>query len=91
MHYASSFERADTCTLLCAFDDENAVDKFDSESALRRALNDSQAATVRALLELNVDTSTAVCDDETFGEIVQLLDEHRKRSVEEKILRYFFR
>ena len=81
---------ASTCRLLCASDgvDENAVDN-NGKTALAIAIFSSQVDAVRALLEFNIDTSKTVVDAETRGEIVQLLDEHRQRSVKYKYLFLF--
>ena len=81
MHYASD---ASTCQLLCALDgvDHDVVNN-EGETALDLTINGSQVDCVRALLEFNVDTSTARVTARTKVEIVQLLDEHRKRSVKE--------
>ena len=94
MHIASFNGHASTCQLLCASDgvDQNAVD-INGETALDLAINRSQVDCVRALLELNVDTSKARVTAWTNVEIVQLLDEHRKRSVKKNIfllLEYLF-
>ena len=82
LHFASFHGHASTCQLLCALDgvDQNAVDS-NGETALDLAINRSQVDCVRALLEFNVDTSKARVDVNTPVEIVQLLAEHRKRSV----------
>ena len=81
LHWASFTDRASACKLLCALDgvDANAVND-DGDSALDDALRNNSFESVRALLELNVDTSNSVVNDSTV-EIVQLLEEHRKRSV----------
>ena len=81
MHQASTWDHASTCQLLCALDgvDHNAVDNK-GETALDLAVGRSKVDCVRALLELNVDTSKAVVDAD-YDEIVQLFEEHRKRSV----------
>ena len=81
MHYASD---ASTCQLLCALDgvDQNAVDNH-GKTALDLAVSRSQVGSVRALLELNVDTCKARVTANTKVEIVQLLEEHHKRSVKE--------
>ena len=57
LHFASD---ASMCRLLCALDgvDQNAVDMY-GETALGVAFIRSRAGSVRALLELNVDTSKA--------------------------------
>ena len=82
LHCASSDGHASACQLLCALDgvDQNAVDGYGA-SALDVAICYSKVDCVRALLELNVDTSKARVDVNTPVEIVQLFDEHRKRSV----------
>ena len=82
MHWACTNKRVNTCQLLCAFDgvDENAINK-QGKTALDVAVYYSIVDCVRALLELNVDASKAVVEANTIVEIVQLLDEHRKRSV----------
>ena len=79
LHYASD---ASTCQLLCALDgvDQNVVN-IDGKTALDLAVSRSKVDVVRALLEFNVDTSKARVTATTKVEIVQLLDEHRKRSV----------
>ena len=68
--------------MLCALDgvDQNAVD-INGDTALNLAINGSQVDCVRVLLEFNVDTSKARVTADTEVEIVQLLDEHRNRSV----------
>ena len=78
-----------TCQLLCALDgvDQNALD-IDGDTALDKAVCLSKVNSVRALLELNVDTSKAVVTARTNVEIAQLLDEHRKRSVKIKLTCY---
>ena len=82
LHCASKEGHTSTCLLVCALDgvNQNAVDD-DGKSALDLAVSGSQVDCVRALLELNVDTSKAVVTARTSVEIAQLLDEHRKRSV----------
>ena len=87
LHVASFYGRASTCKLLCALDgvDQNAVAN-DGETALDRAVFRSIVDSVRALLEFNVDTSKARILARTKVEIVQLLDEHRKRSVNHFLL-----
>ena len=89
LHVASFNGHASTCQLLCAFDgvDVCAVND-DGETALDVAVGRSQVDSVRALLESNVDTSNAVVDADD-EEIVQLLDEHRQRSVKYKYLFLF--
>ena len=84
LHFASLNDQASTCQLLCALDgvDQNAVD-INGETALDLAIRRSKVDCVRALLEFNVDTSKARVTADTNVEIVQLLDEHRKRSVKE--------
>ena len=74
-----------TCQLLCALDgvDQNAVND-DGETALDSAIRHNAVDCVRALLEFNVDASEAREDERTSVEIVQLLDEHRERSVKIK-------
>ena len=95
LHCASIEGHASTCQLLCALDgvDQNAVD-INGKTALDRAINGSQVDCVRALLELNVDTSKARVDAWTKVEIVQLLEEHRNRSVKKHycfFCYYFFK
>ena len=82
MHYASIEGRTSTCQVLCAFDgvDQNAVNN-EGKTALDLAISRSEVDCVRALLELNVDMSKARVGVNTPVEIVQLLEEHRKRSV----------
>ena len=84
LHSASIEGHTSTCQVMCALDgvDQNAVD-INGETALDLAIRRSQVDCVRALLEFNVDTSKAIVKDDTDIEIVQLLDEHRKRSVKE--------
>ena len=89
LHWASLRGHASTCQLLCAFDgvDQNAVDD-EGMTALDTAVRFSLVDSIRALLEFNVDASKAVVDaDADDEEVVQLLDEHRKRSV--NIILYF--
>ena len=87
LHFACVHGKVFTCQLLCALDgvDQNAVDN-DGEMALDVAIGDNAADCVRALLEFNVDTSKARVTARTKVAIVQLLDEHRKRSVKKNIL-----
>ena len=87
LHFASFNGHASTCQLLCALDgvDQNAVDN-EGETALDLVINRSQVDCVRALLEFNVDTSKARVEAWTKVEIVQLLGEHRKRSVKNILL-----
>ena len=82
MHVATD---ASTCQLLCALDgvDQNVVN-IEGETALDKAIGENDADCVRALLDLNVDTSKVVIDGDTNVKIVQLVDEHRKRSVKKK-------
>ena len=82
MHVASFNGHASACQLLCALDgvDQNAVNN-EGETALDVAIVYDAVDSVRALLELNVDMSNAIVDADTRDEIVQLFDEHRKRSV----------
>ena len=82
MHSASFNGHASTCQLLCALDgvDQNAVAN-NGKTALDVAVRRSQIDSVRALLELNVDTSKSRVMADTKVEIVQLFEEHRKRSV----------
>ena len=82
MHVAAFYTRVSTCQLLCALDgvDQNALDN-DGKTALDLAVGRSKVDSVRALLELNVDTSKARVTATTKVEIVQLFDEHRKQSV----------
>ena len=89
MHFASN---ASTRQLLCALDgvDQNAVAN-NGETALDLAINRSQVNCVRALLEFNVDTSKVRVAATTKAEIVQLLEEHRKRSVKKIIFCLFER
>ena len=88
LHYTSSLsDNASTCKMLCALEgvDQNAVN--DGETALDVAIGNNASNCVRALLDFNVDTSTARVEARTKVEIVQLLEEHRKRSVK----KHFFR
>ena len=82
LHLASTWDHASTCQLLCALGgvDQNAVDN-EGKTALDLAINRSKVDCVRALLEFNVDTSKARVTADTTAEIVQLLNEHRNRSV----------
>ena len=82
LHFAFLHSDVSTCKLLCAVDsvNQNAIAN-NGETALDLAINRSQVDSLRALLELNVDTSKARITATTKVEIVQLLDEHRKRSV----------
>ena len=85
MHDTCSNGDASTCKLLCALDeiDVNAL-THRGESALDLAIENSKYDIVNALLELNVDTSTARVDDDdaTTDEIAQLLEVHRLQPVE---------
>ena len=85
LHFACMYGKVSACQLLCALDgvDQNAVDN-EGKTALDVAIGENVADCVRALLELNVNTSNSVVND-SIVEIVQLLDEHRKRSVKEII------
>ena len=89
LHFACMNNIGGTCQLLCALDgvDQNAVDN-EGETALDLAINRSRVDCVRALLELNVDTSEARITATTKAEIVQLLDEHRNRSVKKHFFRW---
>ena len=60
--------------------DENAVDD-NGESWLGLAIKSHNTDRVRALLQLNVDTKNVVTNVDTPAAIVQLLGEHRQRSV----------
>ena len=82
MHVACIYGKVSTCQLMCALDgvDQNVVN-IDGKTALDLAVSRSKVDVVRALLEFNVDTSKARVTATTKVEIVQLLDEHRKRSV----------
>ena len=82
LHYAC--RDASACQLLCALDgvDQNAVNNK-GETALDIAVRHSKIDAVRALLEFNADTSEVIVTADTNVEILQLLDEHRKRSVKE--------
>ena len=82
LHYASINGRASAFLLLCALDgvDQNAVNNK-GETALDIAVRHSKIDAVRALLEFNADTSEVIVTADTNVEILQLLDEHRKRSV----------
>ena len=86
LHFASFYGHASTCPLLCALNgvDKNAVDNK-GKTALAIAIVNSQVDVVRALLELNVDTSKAIVAADTNFEITKLLEEHRKRSVKKII------
>ena len=61
--------------------DENAVNN-NGNTALSAAINDGDVARVRTLLELNVDTKGVNATANTNADIVALLEEHGKRSVE---------
>ena len=76
--------------MLCALDgvDQNAVNN-DGKTALDVAVSFSKVDCVRALLEFNVDTCKARVMANTNVEIVQLLDEHRKRSVKKNKINLF--
>ena len=78
------------CQVICALDgvDQNAVND-NNETALDFAISRSAVGSVRTLLEYNVDASNACVDDASDGEIVQLLEEHLKRSVM-KIIFFLF-
>ena len=84
LHQASTWDHASTCQLLCALDgvDQNAVNNK-GYTAFDGAIRHNAVDCVRALLEFNVDMSEARVDVNAPVEIVQLLDEHRKRSVKE--------
>ena len=64
--------------------DEAAVNHKGS-TPLSLAIYRKNVDSVRALLELNVDTTTAVTTANTPPEIVELLRQHKARSVENKI------
>ena len=64
--------------------DETAVDN-DGDTPLTVAIILKKVDSVRALLELNVDTTKAVTTADTPPEIVELLRQHQARSVENKI------
>ena len=82
LHFASNRGHTSTCQVLCALDgvDQN-VGNNQGETALDLAINRSHVDCVRVLLEFNVETSKARVAADTPVEIVQLLGEHRKRSV----------
>ena len=61
--------------------DETAVNNSGS-TPLSSAINRKKVDSVRALLELNVDTTKAVTRADTPPEIVELLRQHKERSVE---------
>ena len=81
LHFACMFN-VSTCQLLCALDgiDQNAVDNS-GQTALDCSVLLSKVGSVRALLEFNVDMSKARVTARTNVAIVQLLEEHHKRSV----------
>ena len=64
--------------------DETAVDNT-GNTPLSLAIFWKKVDSVRALLELNVDTTKAVTTAKTPPEIVELLRQHKARSVENKI------
>ena len=88
LHVAFINSKKSTCQLLCALDgvDQNAVNNY-GDTAVHFAVRLSHVDCARTLLEFNVDTSKARVMAWTEVEIVQLFDEHRKRSV--KILNFF--
>ena len=59
---------------------ENALDNK-GKTALTTAIDYKKVDSVRALLELNVDTSKATTKRDTPAEIVALLEQHKQRSV----------
>ena len=89
LHWTSFNDRASTCKLLCALDgvDFNAVND-EGDTALDLAIRHAKVDSVRALLELNVDARKARVAPQTKVEIVQLLNEHRNRSVKNIIITF---
>ena len=61
--------------------DEAAVDNS-GDTPLSMAIINKHVGSVRALLELNVDTTKAVTNFYTPPEILDLLRQHKARSVE---------
>ena len=61
--------------------DEAAVDNS-GDTLLSMAIINKHVGSVRALLELNVDTTKAVTAADTPPEIIDLLLQHKERSVE---------
>ena len=86
MHIASLCNQFKLIPLLTAIKgvDEAAVNHKGS-TPLSLAIYRKNVDSVRALLELNVDTTTAVTTANTPPEIVELLRQHKARSVENKI------
>ena len=82
MHYAAFIDKPDSLKLLSAVVgvNENAL-TFDGDTALIVAIDFKKVDSVRALLELNVDTSKAKTERGSPAEIVALLEQHKQRSV----------
>ena len=82
MHYAAFIDKPDSLKLLSAVVgvNENAL-TIDSRTALIVAIDFKKVDSVRALLELNVDTSKAKTERGSPAEIVALLEQHKQRSV----------
>ena len=80
-HYAAYNDKPDSLKLLSAAGvNENAL-TIDSRTALIVAIDNKKVDSVRALLELNVDTSKAKTKRDTPAEIVALIKAHKRRSV----------
>ena len=83
LHIASGNNRFKLIPLLTVIKgvDEAAVNNFD-RTPLSLAIFYEKVDSVRALLELNVDTTKAVTRADTPREIIDLLRQHKARSVE---------
>ena len=80
-HYAAYNDAPDLLKLLSAAGvNENALN-IDGSTALIVAIDNKKVDSVRALLELNVDTSKATTKRDTPAEIVALINAHKRRSV----------
>ena len=80
-HHAAVGGKPDSLKLLSAAGvNENALDNK-GKTALTTAIARKKVESVRALLELNVDTSKATTKRDTPAEIVALLEQHKQRSV----------
>ena len=80
-HCAAWNDKSDSLKLLSAAGvHENALN-IDGKTALIVAINNKIVDSVRALLELNVDTSKAKTERGSPAEIVALLEQHKQRSV----------
>ena len=83
MHIASRSNQFKIIPLLIAIKgvDETAVDN-NGDTPLSVAIAHKKVGSVRALLELNVNATEAITTAKTPPEIIELLRQHKARSVE---------